>query len=333
MSSTRSGSRSRAVPLDPDDPRVIAAQQAERRLYDYYGLEPAHHPVALPRLGLRVRLTEVGSGPPVLVVPGNTGDGFPFAPLLPHLPGRRVIVLNRPGGGLSEGMDHTTIGFRDLARYTLSTVLDSLGIDRAPIVAHSMGGHWSQWFTMDRPDRVTALALLGVPGNVLTTRPPLVLRLASVRGLNRLVVRATIPRRTEDALNGLGFLGHSPETLERLPAAMGGCYFTFDRLPNYQMSTRTLMEVTNRLRGSNPRIRITEAELATVRAPAAFVWGGHDPFGDVETGKRIAALVQHGRFQELPGGGHLPWLDDPETAGRLVMDLLRSTEHPQKDTR
>lgn len=34
-------------------------------------------------LGLRVRLTEVGSGPPVLVVPGNTGDGFPFAPLLP----------------------------------------------------------------------------------------------------------------------------------------------------------------------------------------------------------------------------------------------------------
>jgi hypothetical protein len=28
------------------------------------------------------------------------------------LPGRRVIVLNRPGGGLSEGMDHTTIGFR-----------------------------------------------------------------------------------------------------------------------------------------------------------------------------------------------------------------------------
>ncbi|MGD0705905.1 MAG: alpha/beta hydrolase [Trebonia sp.] len=186
---------------------------------------------------------------------------------------------------------------------------------------------------MDRPDRVMALALLGVPGNVLTTHPPAALRLASVRGLNRPVVRATIPRKTKDALKGLGFLGHSPETLKRLPAAMGECYFTFDRLPNYQLSTRTLMEVTNRLRGSNPRIRITEAELATVRAPAALLWGEHDPFGDVETGKRIAALVQHGRFQELPGGGHLPWLDDPETAGRLVMDLLRSTEHPEKDTR
>ncbi|HXL92141.1 MAG TPA: hypothetical protein VN969_24640 [Streptosporangiaceae bacterium] len=67
-----------------------------------------------------------------------------------------MIVLNRPGGGLS--------------------VLGGLGIDRVPIIAHSMGSHWSQWFAMGRPDRVTALALLGVPGNVLTTRPPLALR-------------------------------------------------------------------------------------------------------------------------------------------------------------
>jgi len=51
VSSTRTGRRSRAVPLDQDDPRVIAAQQAERRLYDYYGLEPTHHPVALPAWG------------------------------------------------------------------------------------------------------------------------------------------------------------------------------------------------------------------------------------------------------------------------------------------
>jgi pimeloyl-ACP methyl ester carboxylesterase len=189
-------------------------------------------------------------------------------------------------------MDHTTIGFRDLARYTLSAVLDSLGIDRVPIVAHSMGGHWSQWFAMDRPDRVTALALLGVPGNVLTTQPPPALRLASVRGLNRLAVRATIPRKTEDALNGLGFLGHSAETLKRLPAAMGECYFTFDRLPNYQMSTRTLMQVTNRLRGSNPRIRITEAELRHgARARRAPV-GRARPFRrrrDRETHRRARA--------------------------------------------
>jgi pimeloyl-ACP methyl ester carboxylesterase len=153
VSSTRTGRRSRPVPLDQDDPRVIAAQQAERRLYDHYGLEPAHHPVSLPRLGLRVRPTEVGSGPPVLVVPGNTGDGFLFAPLLPHLPGRRVIVLNRPGGGLSEGMDHTTIGFRDLACYTLSTwtAWASTGSLSSPTPWAATGASGSHWTGRIRP--------------------------------------------------------------------------------------------------------------------------------------------------------------------------------------
>lgn len=328
MSTTTTGRHSRTVPLHQDDPRVIAAREAEARLYAHYGLRPTHHVLALPRLDLRVRISEVGSGPPVLIVPGNTGDGFPFVPLIPRLPGRRVIILNRPGGGLSEGMDHQTIDFRDLADYTLATVLDSLDLDRVPIIAHSMGGHWSQWFAMDHPERVTALALLGVPGNVLTTHPPLALRLSSVRGLNHLVVRATVPRSTDKALGGLAFIGHSKESLARLPAAMAECYYTFQQLPNYQLSTRTLMEVTNRLRGSKPRIRITEAQLRTVRAPTSMLWGEHDPFGDIATGRRIAALLR-GRFTELPGGGHLPWLDDPEAAGRLVVELLDQVDHPE----
>jgi hypothetical protein len=51
----------------------------------------------LPRHGIRVRISETGEGDPVVIVPGNTGDGFPFIPLLPHLRGRRVITINRPG--------------------------------------------------------------------------------------------------------------------------------------------------------------------------------------------------------------------------------------------
>ncbi|MET3808212.1 pimeloyl-ACP methyl ester carboxylesterase [Nakamurella sp. UYEF19] len=330
MRSTKTRHGSQTGRLDYHDRLVVAAELAERGLYEHYQLEPTHHMVALSRLDIQVRVTQIGSGPPVLIVPGNTGDGFPFAPLIPHLPGRRVIILNRPGGGLSEGMDHRSIGFRDLAGYTLSTVLDSLGLEQVPIIAHSMGGHWSQWFAMDYPQRVSALALLGVPGNVLTTQPPLTLRLASVRGLNRLVVPATIPRTVDKALSGMRVVGHSAQNLARLPAAMGECYFAFDRLPHYQMSTRTLMEVTNRLRGSKPDVRITQAQLESIHTPATLLWGQNDPFGDVQTGRRIAELLG-GRFTELPGGGHLPWLDDAETAGGLVMELLHTAERSAHD--
>jgi len=147
--------------LDERDPRVTTAQAAENALYDFYGISHSTRHITLARHGIRVRITETGEGDPVVIVPGNTGDGFPFIPLLPNLPGRRIITINRPGGGLSEGMDHRRVDFHDFAVETLTTVFDALELDRAPIIAHSMGGHWSQWFAIARPERVTALALLG----------------------------------------------------------------------------------------------------------------------------------------------------------------------------
>ena len=113
--------------LDDHDPRVTAAKAAEKQLYDFYGISYTIRQIMLPRYGITVRITATGEGDPVVIVPGNTGDGFPFAALLPHLPGRRIFILNRPGGGLSEGMDHTTVNFHDFAVETVTTVFDALG--------------------------------------------------------------------------------------------------------------------------------------------------------------------------------------------------------------
>jgi 2-hydroxy-6-oxonona-2,4-dienedioate hydrolase len=87
--------------VDDRDPRVAAATTAEKELYDFYGLSYTIRRIMLPRYGIRVRITETGDGDPVVIAPGNTGDGFPFVPLLPRLPGRRIITINRPGAGLS----------------------------------------------------------------------------------------------------------------------------------------------------------------------------------------------------------------------------------------
>jgi pimeloyl-ACP methyl ester carboxylesterase len=308
--------------LGDHDPRVMAAEAAEKEFYDFYGISCTTRHIMLPRHGIRVRITETGEGDPVVIVPGNTGDGFPFIPLLPHLPGRQVITVNRPGGGLSEGMDHTTVDFHDFAVETLTTVFDALGFESAPIIAHSMGGHWSQWFAIARPERVTALALLGVPGNVLTTRPALLLRLTTIPGLGKLVGRLTVPKEPRTALNGLKITGHSAESIARQPAALAECYYRFPQLPHYLTSTLSLMTSVNRLRGSAPRYRITAEQLVTITQPVLYLWGTHDPFGCVETGRKIASLVPDSEFRTLAGGGHLPWLDDPEYAGRLVSGFL-----------
>lgn len=77
--------------LNDSDPRVRAAKAAEKQLYDFYGISYTIRHIMLPRYGITVRITVTGEGDPVIIVPGNTGDGFPFVPLLPHLPGRRIF--------------------------------------------------------------------------------------------------------------------------------------------------------------------------------------------------------------------------------------------------
>ena len=313
-----------AVPLtlDQSDARVIAADAAEKQLYDFLGISYSVRRILLSRHGITVRVTETGQGDPVVIVPGNTGDGFPFAPLVPHLPGRRIITINRPGGGLSEGMDHTTVDFHDFAVETLTTVFDALGLDRAPIIAHSMGGHWSQWFAIARPERVTALALLGVPGNVLSTCPTFLLRMITLPGLGPSVGRLSVAQDARTALKGLKIIGHSDTSIARQPMALAECYYRFTNLPHYLSSTLSLMTSVNRLRGSKPRYRITAEQLVTISQPVLFLWGAHDPFGSVETGQKIAALVPDSEFHSLARAGHLPWLDDPEYAGCLVTAFL-----------
>jgi 2-hydroxy-6-oxonona-2,4-dienedioate hydrolase len=246
--------RGDVLAIDAKDARVVAALNAERRLFEFYGLTAETRYFGLAHTGVRVRVTEIGSGPPAVVVPGNTGDSFPLAPLMAELRGRRIIAINRPGGGLSDGMDHRRVGFRELAVDTLTSVLDELELDRVPLVAHSIGGHWSLWFAMDRPERVSALTLLGVPGNVMGTAPPFALRLLTVPVLNSLLFSTLTPRSADRALRGLSFMGHSPETVAALPEAMAECYFRFQRLPHYRISSLTLMAQINRLVGSRPGV-------------------------------------------------------------------------------
>jgi 2-hydroxy-6-oxonona-2,4-dienedioate hydrolase len=314
--------RDDVLAIHVNDARVAAALDAERRLFEFYGLSVRNRYVRLARAGVRVRITEIGCGAPAVVVPGNTGDTFPFAPLMAELRDRHIIAVNRPGGGLSDGMDHRRVGFRELAVETLSTVLDDLELDRVPLIAHSIGGHWSLWFAMDRPDRVSALTLLGVPGNLTGTAPPLALRLLTVPVLNSLLFRAVTPRSADRALRGLSFMGHSPETVARLPEAMAECYFRFQRLPHYKISSLTLMAQVNRPGGPRPDVQIGPEELKRVGQPAMFLWGTNDPWGSVEAGRRIAEMMPDAEFHAVSGGGHLPWLDEPAECGRLTRDFL-----------
>ena len=312
--------KSGRLKLNDNAPNVIAAHDAEQQLFNFYNLNPQTHYIMLSGSDIRMRVSEIGTGEPLVIIPGNTGDVFPLIPLIAQLTGRRVLAINRPGGGLSEGMDHHEVKLRKFAVRMITSVVDYFKLDSAHIVAHSIGGHFSFYMAMDCPQRVKSLTLLGVPGNIISTGPPFALRLIAVPVINRLLVKLIKPKSAANALRGLSFVGHSKETLNRLPHAFSECYYRFQQLPHYDISLLSLMEQASAMFGEG--IKITEDELKEVKQPILFLWGTNDPFGSIEIGKKIAGYVPSSVFHPIQNAGHLPWLDSPVESGNYILDFL-----------
>lgn len=307
--------------IDHDDPRSKAALDAEQRLFAHYGLDYQVHFVEMDEPNLRLRVLEVGEGPPLLMVPGGAGDALFLAALMAQLKGWRMIALNRPGGGMSDGVDHRRVDLRRLAVNAIGTVADAFELDRAPIVCNSMGGLWSLWFALENPGRVSRMAQMGCPALLLNTSAPFFMRLLGVPGINRLIAPAMQPKSIDTALDGLRFQGSSQEDIDRMPRAGAEAAYHFFQLPTYLDTWKTLVSAVATVTGGVPRYQVQADELQRVRQPVLFVWGENDPFGGLDVARQATRLMPDARLHELQTG-HLPFLDQPEACGRAIREFL-----------
>ncbi len=300
--------------LDPNDPKVVQAKHAEQALFLSYGLTAKDHYIRLPNQGLKIRVTEMGNGKPLVVVPGNTGDVFPLAPLLAQLKGRRIFAINRPGGGLSDGMDYTLVDIRQFAIDILDAVFEALHLQDVDFVAHSMGAHWAALLAMERPKRVRKLALLGNPGNIMGGKPPFAIRLVGTPPFSKWLMKLMMPKDKSKALNTLRFMGHSKSTIAKLPQQLSDAYFYFRLLPNYVTSATSMLE--------NAMPAITESGLKKLSQPTALLLGTADNFASQQLGRKITSAMPDGTFYPIENAGHLPWLESPAECGELITNFL-----------
>jgi len=297
-----------ALTLSYNDPKVVNARNAEKALFNHYGIEAKEHYIILPGQHIKVRVLEIGDGEPLVIVPGNTGDAFVLASLMAELKGRRIFAINRPGGGLSEGIDHTTIKIREFAHQSLNTVLEALGLKNVDVVAHSMGAHWSTLLAMEHPDKVRSLALLGNPGNIMGGRPPLAIRILATQPFIKFAMRFMIPKKKESALRTLKIMGHSKKFVATLPDELADAYFNFLHLPNYVISATSLIQ--------NMIPEIKAEELAHLQQPTALILGTNDNFLTQEKGNKIIEVMPNGSFYPINNSGHLPWLENPKLVSK-----------------
>lgn len=110
--------------------------------------------------GLRLAYRELGDGPPVLLLHGWPTSSFLWREVMrPIARANRVVALDLPGFGASD----KPVGIRysfDFFGQALDLFLAHLGIDQLGLAVHDLGGPVGLRWALDRPGRLTKLALL-----------------------------------------------------------------------------------------------------------------------------------------------------------------------------
>lgn len=296
---------------------VVELKAAQERLLQRLGLRADSHFLSVSVVSGRVHVLTTGEGPPVVMLAGFGHPAAIWAPLMAELDGFGLCAVDRPNVGLTGHAFLRTASIRRLAVEFLEEVLDELGLLHPIFVANAIGSLWTLWFALDRPHRVGAMVHLGCPAFILGTSAPLSLRLFAMPGIGNLLTRLNPPssRQVDQFASTVGEnLSHLPELRELLVAVQ--------KLPNTRQAVRELLRAYLRLGGPRPDIVLKEKDLAQVNQPVQLIWGGRDPFGGVDVGKRVAAALPNAELHVIPEGSHVPWVGNPGTAAEFIRPFL-----------
>ena len=309
-----------------------AYRQAEAGLWRSYDLRPSEREVVLPRLGVRVRVQEVGEGEPVLHLHGGPNAGATWAPLVAHTPGRRSLIVDRPGTGLSPALRIRPDDLGGFADVFVADVLDGLGLARAHVVASSFGGFLALRSAAASPDRIGQMVQMACPaGAPGMTAPPFMCAIA-VPGLGRLLT--SLPPSRRAARSMLRQIGHGASLdADRIPSVFLDWYLALQRhTPTMRNETQLIASLVTPRGRIHPALALTDDLLRRIDVPTHFLWGADDPFGGEAVARHMVAVMSDAQVEMVPDAGHLPWLDDPHRAARAVQSFLRTPPHPTTTT-
>jgi pimeloyl-ACP methyl ester carboxylesterase len=290
----------------------------ERRVATANGLDMQERWVDLASPRVRVRVLESGAGDPGLFINGISAPGIGMAPLAGRLPGRRHLLIDLPGHGLSPPYLWQGAPVREQAVSVISGVLDGLGIDQVTLVGNSLGGLFSLWCALDRPSRIARAVIVGQPAVAIAgSKGDLTMGVLTTPVLGRVatwIARLPAPRfqarwglRQAAGAHAVRLVSDDLVDLHVLPM----------RLPGQAASFRSLLRRLLDGRTPRPENILTDAELCSLTVPLLFVWPEDDRFLGPAAGKPSVDKIPTARFVTMRGG-HFPWYDDPNRCASLV---------------
>lgn len=180
--------------------------------------------------------------------------------------------------------------------------MQQLGIERAPLVGHSMGGTVSLKMAIDHPERVSQVTVIGSP--VTGDSLALTLKFSGNPTIAWLVYHNMWALRL-----GLRIAGPSISRDPRWPEMMDD-YLSRLTLESFLMSIASLR-----------RTDLT-TELEKIQVPVMGMYGTHDNIVHPNQWKPICEHVPAPRIERFNGAGHFIWLDMPEVFNQKLLDFL-----------
>ena len=269
--------------------------------------------------GRRAVYRIAGSGPAVVLIHGMLNSSSHWQSVAMNLARDHTVLAPdlighgasaAPRGDYSLGAHAASI--RDL--------MAAIGIDRASIVGHSLGGGVAMQFFYQFPQRVERLALISSGGLGREVSP--MLRTAALPGFSALL-SMTIRPRLLAALAGAG------QRLRERGLGAGVYLQAIARalrpLENAEARQAFLQTLRSVIDARGQRVSATDRLYLLETMPTMIVWGERDNTIPLEHGRRAHEAIPRSLFATLPDAAHFPHLEDPEGLSRLLRDFIRGT--------
>ncbi len=269
--------------------------------------------------GHEVTYRMAGDGPVVVLIHGIAGSSTTWRGVLPALAEHYTVVAPdllghghsaKPRGDYSLGAYAS--GVRDL--------LAVLGLERATVIGHSLGGGVAMQFAYQFPERVERLVLVASGGLGREVSP--ILRAVTLPGAEY-VVPVLLHRKVREAGEWLSWLprrlGWKPD--DSLAEVWKGYTTLTDRAGQQAFinTVRSVIDIAGQRVSAHDRLYLAQA------LPTLIVWGDSDHIIPVSHAHLAAEAMPGARLEILEGAGHfLPWRD----AGRfldILLDFLATT--------
>lgn len=241
---------------------------------------------------MELAYTRRGKGTPLVLLHGYPLDHHVWDDIVPILEDTFDVILpDLRGFGGSRKVDTPTM---DDYAADIAGLLDQLGIQKAAIVGHSMGGYVALAFARLYPERVSGLGL--VSSQVLADPPDRKegryksAAEVSEKGIKG-VVETMAPKFTSDER----LQAVARETMERQqPAAYIGA-----------------------LKAMAERADFTPL-LSSFKFPVIIVHGKADALIPVDRAREVKSAIPQAHLVELESAGHIPMLEEKEETAKAL---------------